>query len=410
MKDLTKTIDITMKDPDEQEPAPSDPHIPEPSSNHPSSPTPYSRTQIDEEKSATPRQPSPARSGRSSGTSTPRPQGIPTRLALDDKAHQVEEDARMDAADMTEEERLLRDKQKRKGGLTRDQREELLAFEQERKKRREERVATLSRKLINYISLWTETDKGPDVTRAMEEKTRFEIENLKMESFGIEILHAMGFVYVQKASSFLKSQKLFGIGGMWSRLKEKGSIAKETWATISTAIDAQMTMEEMVRMEERGGEDWTDERKAEYERKVTGMVLAAAWRGSKYEIQSILRDVCERVLNDKRVRIEKRMERAQALIMIGDLFSKVSWACPVEDDGNTLTNFQAARDPEEEGDFMAFEQLMADAQLKKKEEKRQRAEKFKEKYGKKESKESARASYSGHYAQTGTGEKYNPNV
>ena len=142
----------------------------------------------------------------------------------------------------------------------------------------------------------------------------------------------MGFVYVQKASSFLKSQKLFGIGGMWSRLKEKGSIAKETWATISTAIDAQMTMEEMVRMEEKGGEDWTDERRAEYEKKVTGMVLAAAWRGSKYEIQSILRDVCERVLNDKSVRIEKRMERAQALIMIGDLFSKVSsvWLKTVE--------------------------------------------------------------------------------
>jgi hypothetical protein len=320
MKDLTKTMDITMKEMDEQEPAPSDPHTPEPSStNYPSSPPPYSR---------------------SSGTSTPRPHGIPTRLALDDKAHLVEEDSPMGVADMTEEERVLRDKQKKRGGLTKDQREELLAFEQERKKRREERVATLSRKLINYISVWTETDKGPDVTKALEEKTRFEIENLKMESFGIDILHAMGFVYVQKASSFLKSQKLFGIGGMWSRLKEKGSIAKETWATISTAIDAQMTMEEMVRMEEKGGEDWTDERKAEYEKKVTGMVLAAAWRGSKYEIQSILRDVCEKVLNDKSVRIEKRMERAQALIIIGDLFSKVSWACSFEDHGNTLTTFR----------------------------------------------------------------------
>ena len=352
MKDLTKTMDITMKEMDEQEPVPSDPPIPEPSStNDPSSPPPYFRAHIDDEKSVPPRNasparsvpprfPSPARSGQSSGTSTPRPQGIPTRLALDDKAYLVEEDARMGAADMTEEERVLRDKQKKKGGLTRDQREELLAFEQERKKRREERVATLSRKLINYISLWTETDKGPDVTKALEEKTRFEIENLKMESFGIDILHAMGFVYVQKASSFLKSQKLFGIGGMWSRLKEKGNIAKETWATISTAIDAQMSMEEMVRMEEKGGEDWTDERRAEYEKKVTGMVLAAAWRGSKYEIQSILRDVCERVLNDKSVRIEKRMERAQALIMIGDLFSKVSSVCLVEDRRNTLTNFR----------------------------------------------------------------------
>jgi len=66
-------------------------------------------------------------------------------------------------------------------------------------------------------------------------------------------------------------------------------MVKETWGTISTAIDAQMTMEEMAKLEEKGGEDWTDEKKAEYERKVTGKILAAAWRGSKFEIQSVLR-------------------------------------------------------------------------------------------------------------------------
>jgi hypothetical protein len=50
-----------------------------------------------------------------------------------------------------------------------------------------------------------------------------------------------------------------------------------------------MTMEEMAKLEEKGGQDWTDEKKAEYERKVTGKILAAAWRGSKFEIQSVLR-------------------------------------------------------------------------------------------------------------------------
>lgn len=356
MKDLTKTMDITMKEQEEEAAEPSVEPIAEPAPAEPASekpapfasvdpdeaPPPYtdsgsktytdSKTHLDPEKpSIPPRNPSPSASGYSSGTSTPRPSGIPTRLALDSKAHQAEEEGRMNAEGMTEEEKMLRDKQKKKGGLTREQREELFAFEQERRKEREERVKTLSQKLINYISLWTETDKGADVTRALKEKTQFEIENLKMESFGLEILHAIGFVYVQKASTFLKSQKLFGIGGMWSRLKEKGNVAKETWGTISTAIDAQMTMEEMVRAEERGGEDWTDERKMEYEKKVTGKILAAAWRGSKYEVQGVLREVCERVLNDKSVKTEKRMERAQALIIIGDLFSKV---CSTHFDGD----------------------------------------------------------------------------
>lgn len=92
-----------------------------------------------------------------------------------------------------------------------------------------------------------------------------------------------------KGASFIKSQKFLGIGGFFSRLKDKGTLVKETWGTISTAIDAQMTMEEMAKLEEKGGDEWTDEKKAEYERKVTGKILAAAWRGSKFEIQSVLR-------------------------------------------------------------------------------------------------------------------------
>ena len=229
----------------------------------------------------------------------------------------------MDAAGLTAEEKELRKKEKKKGGLTKEQREKLDAYEQERKKAREERVDTLAKKLLDRISVWTETDKGKDVTKAFEEKTRLEVENLKIESFGLEILHAVGTTYIQKATSFLKSQKFLGISGFFSRLKDKGTLAKETWNTISTAIDAQLTMEEMAKAEEKGGEDWTDEKKAEYERKVTGKILAAAWRGSKFEIQSVLRDVCDKLLNDKTVKLEKRVERAHALVIVGGIFQKV---------------------------------------------------------------------------------------
>ena len=74
---------------------------------------------------------------------------------------------------------------------------------------------------------------------------------------------------------------------------------------------------------EKGGEDWTDEKRSEYERRVTGKILNAAWRGSKWEIQSVLRDVCDSLLNDKKVPLPKRLERAQALVLIGDVFNKV---------------------------------------------------------------------------------------
>ncbi|GKZ24693.1 hypothetical protein AbraIFM66951_003504 [Aspergillus brasiliensis] len=347
MKDLTTTMDITMQQMEEEELAASAEeklNIHEETQAHAAEGTTEgAAAQATPAESTTPASEKPAAAASpSSGTSTPR--RYMGQQAIMDKS---EEEARMEAAGLSQEEKELRKKEKKKGGLSREQQERLAAYELERKKAREERVNTLATKLVDKISVWTETDKSPEMTRAFEEKIRLEVENLKMESFGLEILHAIGATYVQKATSFLKSQKFLGISGFFSRLKDKGTLAKETWTTISTAIDAQMTMEEMAKLEERGGEDWTDEKKAEYEKKVTGKILAAAWRGSKFEIQSVLRDVCDQVLGDKRIKLDKRVERAHALVIAGNIYSK------------------AERDPDEEGDFMAFEQLMAESMTKK---------------------------------------------
>lgn len=263
-----------------------------------------------------PRTSSPA---PTSGTSTPRRQGIPLRPALMDRPS----DDSTTVETGSQGESSLHKKDKKKAGLTKEQREKLAEYEKERARVRQERVDTLAKKLMDRISVWTETDKGADVTKAFQEKIRLEVENLKMESFGIDILHAIGQTYLSKGSNLLKSQKMFGIGGFFGRMKDKGTIVKETWNTISSAIDAQQTMEEMSRMEERGGEEWTDEKKMEYERRVTGKILNAAWRGSKFEIQSVLREVCDTVLNDKKVSLAKRLERAQAMVIIGEICAKV---------------------------------------------------------------------------------------
>jgi len=259
--------------------------------------------------------PSPTPSGRS--TPTPGRHAIPLRPALMDRPS---DDLLPQPGD---DEKDLRKKEKKRAGLTKEQREQLAAYERERARIRKERVDELARKLLDRVSVWTETDKGADVTRAFQEKTRLEVENLKMESFGLDILHAIGATYVSKATALLRSQKMFGISGFFSRIRDKGTLVKETWNTISSAIDAQQTMEEMARLEEKGGEDWTDERKMEYERRVTGKILTAAWRGSKFEIQSVLREVCDTVLNDKKVSLGKRLERAEALVLIGDICNKV---------------------------------------------------------------------------------------
>ncbi|PGG96968.1 hypothetical protein GX51_07573 [Blastomyces parvus] len=357
MKDITQTMDITMQNEEEDEQAElaeaakeklhvHDKARHEHSSEKTSGSNSFPPNPTDQKDSASvpelkvPSADPPPPSGPSSGTDTPR--RYLGQHAIMDRS---DEDVRME--NISAEEKELRKKEKKKGGLTKEQRERLAAFEMERRRQREERINTLSQKLIDRISIWTETDMGQDVTRAFEEKIRLEVENLKMESFGLEILHAIGTTYIQKGTAFLKSQKFLGISGFWSRLKDKGTLAKETWHAVSTMVDAQMSAEHMAQLEERGGEDWTDEKMAEQVKIVTGKMLAAAWRGSKFEIQSVLRDVCDKILNDKGVRLEKRIDRAHALVLSGRIYQS------------------AKRTPEEEGDYMAFEQLMAEATAKK---------------------------------------------
>ncbi|KAF3069846.1 DnaJ-like protein 1 [Daldinia childiae] len=373
MKDLTTTMDITMAGEEEGEEAEfpgteeairesvkttttdatGTASAPAPAvvvEEEPEKPAAEAHHDVSADKPSVPSRgasPSPTTSGLAtplSGTSTPSRHAIPIRPALMDRPS---DDTQLTG--QTEEERELRKKEKKKG-LSKEQRDQLAAFERERAKIRQERVDTLASKLIDRISVWTETDKGPDVTKAFQDQIRLEVENLKMESFGLDILHAIGAVYMSKATALLKSQKFLGIGGFFSRMKDKGTLVKETWNTISSAIDAQQTMEEMARMEQAGGEDWTDEKKVEYERRVTGKILTAAWRGSKFEIQSVLREVCDSVLHDKKVPLNKRLERAEALVIIADICQK-------------------AQRTEEEGEYMAFEQLVAEAAIKKEKEK-----------------------------------------
>ncbi|KAG5519782.1 hypothetical protein PMAC_000055 [Pneumocystis sp. 'macacae'] len=230
----------------------------------------------------------------------------------------------------------------KKKGLTKEQQAELLAFEKERAITREKRVENLANKLLDRLNIWTESSKDEATTRAFQEKIKYEAENLKMESFGVELLNAIGVIYIQKGTTLLKSQKFLGIGGFFNKIKEKGNIVKDIFTTISSALDAQMTAEQLAKLEEK--EDWTSTRKTELEKEMTGKILLASWRGAKFEVSGVLRDVCDKVLS-KSVPLEKRIERARALIMIGAIFCETQ------------------PDPGDEG--RVFEELMRNSTKKK---------------------------------------------
>ncbi len=155
MKDLTKTMDITMQDGtdgDEEFPgteaakqeslaaekaaaektAATGEAPPRPSVAETADSSTFSTASTAFEKPPVSTSTTPS----ASGTSTPR-RGIPTRPAIMSKS---DSEAQMEAAGLTEEEKELRKKEKKKGGLTKEQREQLAAYEAERAKIRKERV------------------------------------------------------------------------------------------------------------------------------------------------------------------------------------------------------------------------------------------------------------------------------
>ncbi|EPY53873.1 DNAJ protein Caj1/Djp1-type [Schizosaccharomyces cryophilus OY26] len=186
----------------------------------------------------------------------------------------------------------------------------------------QERIDTLCHNLVDKLSIWTETDMSEPVTNAFKEKMRLEAEVLKEESFGEELLNAIGSTYFQRAKIFLESQSFLGIKGLWSSLRAKGSLLKDTWSTVVSAVEVQTKAEALAKAEEES--NWTKEKREEAARELTGKVLSATWKGTRFEVQNVIRNVSDKILFDENVPQEKLLQRARALHMVGEVFLSVA--------------------------------------------------------------------------------------
>ncbi|KAL1929415.1 hypothetical protein VTP01DRAFT_1553 [Rhizomucor pusillus] len=193
--------------------------------------------------------------------------------------------------------------------------------EQERAETRAKRVETLAAKLINKLSLYTELpDTSPSSVAAFTNIIQIEAEDLKHENYGVELLHAIGGTYTMKANQYLGKGVAFGLGGMFHSVREKGYIFSETVGTLRTALDLQSSFSELQKAEEKG---LTEEERQKLEEEAAQKGLEAIWRGSKLEVESVLREVCDKVLSDPTASKETRKARAAALKIIGNVYSKV---------------------------------------------------------------------------------------
>lgn len=234
---------------------------------------------------------------------------------------------------------------KKSNKLTKEQREQLVQLREKKRAEKLQRVEELSKKLDARLSKLILAMKDEAAFQKFITELDKEIDDLKMESFGLELLHVIGKVYHVKANAYLRSKKTFGLTRIVSSLREKGSTAKSAWNILSTALDAQNTMEEMAKAQEKG-EEWDDYQRAEFERKMTGKFVATAWVSSKFEVQGVLREVCDQILQDKSVPSKERSLKAQALLIMSNEFLK------------------AERSEEDAEEARVFEELMYEATTK----------------------------------------------
>lgn len=242
-----------------------------------------------------------------------------------DAAAQKAAEAGATSEEIAEAKRKEDAKQKQK--LTPEQKAKLEEFEKEKEENERKRVEDLAQKLKDRIRPFVEArkpgDKDDSETQIFERKMKEEAEDLKLESFGVELLHAIGNIYIMKATTFIKTKKhsFLGFGGFMSRMKERGAVVKETWGMLGSALNVKASMDELARRQEKG-EIPEDELRA-LEQDMSGKMLLATWRGTRFEISGILRQVCDKVLNEKGVSDKVLFNRAQAIMFLGMIYKSV---------------------------------------------------------------------------------------
>ncbi|KAI8371442.1 X-domain of DnaJ-containing-domain-containing protein [Radiomyces spectabilis] len=145
--------------------------------------------------------------------------------------------------------------EKSKPGMTKEQREKL-------QQAQKERVKKLAENLIHKLSLYTDSSEGDEAAAAaFQEQIKIEAEKLKSESYGIELLHTIGYVYSSKAKHHL-GMKGGELPSIFQALRQKKHYMKELWSVVKSAMDMQ-AVGEMLEKAEKEGMDQAERLKLE---------------------------------------------------------------------------------------------------------------------------------------------------
>mmetsp|Transcript_31734 Transcript_31734/g.77714 ORF Transcript_31734/g.77714 Transcript_31734/m.77714 type:complete len:485 (-) Transcript_31734:40-1494(-) len=139
-----------------------------------------------------------------------------------------------------------------------------------------------------------------------------EVDVLRTELYGVDMLHTIGYVYVHKGKQLSSgSNDPIGLVGFWRSMEEAGHLYKLKHRALGTAMRGQI---ESVQSKA----ETVDER--EHEQVLT--MLGTMWTLSIVDIETTLREVIQKVCRDPGATAEMQQQRANAIIAIGEVFNK----------------------------------------------------------------------------------------
>ncbi|KAH9031354.1 X-domain of DnaJ-containing-domain-containing protein [Lactarius pseudohatsudake] len=182
-------------------------------------------------------------------------------------------------------------------------------------------VRMLTDKLIErlrpFVGAKNPGGPGDPETAVWEARMRREADDLRLESFGVELLHAIGTVYVTKATAFRRARGFRAFKPFFLLWWEKGAVAKDAWGVIGSALSVQQVMQDIERAQLK--DDVGDEELKALEIDVTGKIMLASWRGTRFEVVQVLREV-NVVLKDHIANNQELYHRTRGLLLLGAIF------------------------------------------------------------------------------------------
>jgi hypothetical protein len=209
------------------------------------------------------------------------------------------------------------------------------AEEKAKEAKRAKRIETLARNLARRLDTFDPAKPEPFKASINEL-----CEDLRAESFGVELLHVIGQVYGLNATSCKYSPAAQGWTGTWvSSLKMKSLYITSTVSTLRKAWHVKSAFAKLEKTPAGEGSDAAATHKAGLEEQAAKAAIEAIWEGVRAEVISVVSEVTQVVLSPdpEAPRTEKQeierlvtdAERSQlqrrsiALELMGRMFEQV---------------------------------------------------------------------------------------